>query len=110
MVFYAYFGYPIVLLILSWFRNQTVKKGDITPSVSFIIAAYNEEKLIGQKIENALTQDYPKDRFEVIVASDCSSDRTDEIVRSYQPKGVKLVRAPERKVKRMRRNVRSMLR
>ena len=99
MVFYAYFGYPIVLLILSWFRNQTVKKGDITPSVSFIIAAYNEEKLIGQKIENALTQDYPKDRFEVIVASDCSSDRTDEIVRSYQPKGVKLVRAPERKGK-----------
>lgn len=99
LVFYAYFGYPIVLLLLSFFRNRVVKKGDITPSVSFIITAYNEEKLIRQKIENTLAQDYPRDRFEIIVASDCSSDGTDEIVKTYAHTVVKLVRAPERKGK-----------
>ncbi|MFV9645052.1 MAG: glycosyltransferase family 2 protein [Desulfobacterales bacterium] len=69
------------------------------PSVSFIITAYNEEKRIKQKIENSLTQDYPKEKLEIIIASDCSSDKTDEIVRSFEDKGIKLVRAPERKGK-----------
>jgi len=99
LVFYAYFGYPLILYLLSVFRPKEIKKGDITPCVSFIIAAHNEEKLIAQKIENTLAQDYPKDKLEIIVASDCSSDRTDEIVSVYEPKGVKLVRAPERKGK-----------
>lgn len=98
-VFYAYFGYPLILYLISVLRPKEIKKGDITPSVSFIIAAYNEEKGIGKKIENTLMQDYPKDCFEIIIASDCSSDRTDEIVATYGAKGVKLVRAPERKGK-----------
>jgi glycosyltransferase involved in cell wall biosynthesis len=69
------------------------------PSVSFIITAYNEEARIKQKIDNSLAQDYPKNKLEIIIASDCSSDRTDEIVKSFKDKGVKLVRAPERKGK-----------
>jgi glycosyltransferase involved in cell wall biosynthesis len=99
LVFYAYFGYPLILCLLSIFHSQKIKKGDITPSASFIITAYNEEKLIGQKIKNSLAQDYPRDRLEIIVASDCSSDKTDEIVATYESKGVKLVRSPERKGK-----------
>jgi glycosyltransferase involved in cell wall biosynthesis len=99
LVFYAYFGYPILLLLLSAFRRQAVKKGVGTPSVSFIITAYNEARLIDKKIENTLAQDYPKDKFEVIVASDCSTDRTDDIVKSYRDQGIKLVRAPERRGK-----------
>lgn len=89
----------MILYLLSLFRAKEIKKGDITPPVSFIITAYNEEKLIAQKIENTLAQDYPRERLEIIVASDCSSDRTDEIVVTYEPRGVKLVRAPERKGK-----------
>lgn len=69
------------------------------PTVSFIITAYNEEQRIAEKIENTLNQDYPKDSLEIIVASDCSTDRTDEIVKSYESKDVRLVRAPERKGK-----------
>jgi cellulose synthase/poly-beta-1,6-N-acetylglucosamine synthase-like glycosyltransferase len=88
-----------MLMFVSLFRNRAVNKGDITPGVSFIITAFNEEKLIKQKIENTLTQDYPKEKMEIIVASDCSTDRTDEIVNSYRPQGVKLVRAPERRGK-----------
>jgi len=96
-IFYAYLGYPIMLLILSLFRNRPVKKGDTTPSVSFIITAHNEEKRIRQKIENTLYQDYPRNLLEVIVASDCSTDQTDSIVLPYCSQGEKLVRAIERK-------------
>lgn len=98
-IFYAYFGYPLVLMAISLFRNHNVKKGGITPSASFIITAYNEEKRIREKIENTLAQDYPKEKLEIIIASDCSNDRTDEIVKSYISNGVKLVRSPERKGK-----------
>ncbi len=98
-IFYAYAGYPLLLSILSFFRNRPVRKGDIAPTVSFIITAYNEEKRIEEKIENSLNQCYPREKVEIIIASDCSTDRTDEIVRSYQPQGVRLVRAPERKGK-----------
>ncbi len=99
LVFYAYFGYPCVLILISLFRDRPVNKGNITPLVSFIITAFNEEKRIRQKIENTLAQDYLKDRLEIIVASDCSTDSTDEIVNSYRDQGVKLVRAHERKGK-----------
>src|SRR5271169_1734804 len=99
LIFYAYFGYPCVLMIISLFRNHSVDRGNIAPRVSFIITAFNEESRIRQKIENTLDQDYPKDRLEIIVASDCSSDSTDDIVNSYSLRDVKLVRAPERKGK-----------
>jgi glycosyltransferase involved in cell wall biosynthesis len=95
-IFYAYLGYPILLMVVVFFRNLPVKKGNITPTVSFIITAYNEEKRIREKIENALKQEYPRDRLEIIVASDRSDDRTDEIVRCFESNGVRLVRAGER--------------
>ena len=98
-IFYAYAGYFLLLVALSTFRNRPVVAGNIQPTVSFIITAYNEEARIKEKIENSLQQQYPRDRLEIVVASDCSSDRTDEIVRSYVPSGVRLVRAAERKGK-----------
>lgn len=98
-VFYAYSGYPLILMVISKFRNRPVKKGDVTPAVSFIITAYNEEKRILEKIKNTLKQDYPKDKLEIIVTSDCSGDHTDEIVKSFEPQGVRLIRATERRGK-----------
>ncbi len=98
-IIYSYIGYPLILMFISIFRRRPVNKGDITPYVSLIITAYNEEGRIREKIENSLNQSYPKDRLEIIVASDCSSDATDEIVASYKSQGVKLVRASERKGK-----------
>lgn len=98
-IFYSYFGYPLLLFLLSLVRQRDVIKGNIYPKVSLVITAYNEEKRIAEKIENTLNQDYPMEKLEIIVASDSSSDRTDEIIRSYQSKGVRLVRAAERKGK-----------
>src|SRR5262249_12359017 len=96
---YAYVGYALLLLIVSLFRNCPVKKGTVQPNVSFIITAYNEELRIRDKLENSLAQEYPVDRLEIVVASDCSTDSTDTTVKTYANKGVRLIRAEERKGK-----------
>ena len=98
LVVYAYAGYPCVLMALTLFNDRPVKKARIRPRVSFVIAAHNEEQRIAEKIDNTLRQDYPAEAMEIIVASDCSTDRTDDIVRTYGRRVV-LVRARERRGK-----------
>jgi glycosyltransferase involved in cell wall biosynthesis len=98
LAFYAYAGYPCVLLVLARFRDRRVRRADITPLVSFIITAYNEERRLREKIENTLGQVYPSSRLEVIVASDGSTDATDDIARAFGDR-VRLVRAEERRGK-----------
>jgi glycosyltransferase involved in cell wall biosynthesis len=98
LVVYAYAGYPLALMALTRVNDRPVKKRVIRPRVSFVIAAHNEEQRIAEKINNALLQDYPADAIEIIVASDCSTDRTDEIVRSYGRR-VLLVRTRQRRGK-----------
>ena len=104
LIAYACVGYPILAFVLSRLRGKGVSKGDITPNVSVIIAAYNEERDIAAKIETTLGLDYPKDKLEIIVASDCSTDSTDEIVRAYRGRGVILHRQAERLGKTMAQN------
>src|SRR5712691_11750512 len=99
LVAYAYLGYALLLWGLSLFRFRRVSKADITPSVTFIITAYNEQSRIAGKLENTLKLVYPRLKLEVLVASDCSSDKTDEIVEVYADRGVRLVRASVRKGK-----------
>jgi glycosyltransferase involved in cell wall biosynthesis len=69
-----------LLGIVAVFKQRPVCKEDITPSVSIILCAFNEERHIRQKIQNCLEFDYPKDRMEIIVVSDGSTDRTDAIL------------------------------
>jgi cellulose synthase/poly-beta-1,6-N-acetylglucosamine synthase-like glycosyltransferase len=96
-IVYTYLGYPLLLVIASRVWGHPVRRApEFTPSVSFVITAYNEERDLASKLENTLALDYPKDLLEVIVASDCSSDRTDEIVRGFAARGVRLHRQPER--------------
>jgi glycosyltransferase involved in cell wall biosynthesis len=98
LVFYAYAGYACALLILARFRERAVRRANITPLVSFIITAYNEEQRLRAKIENTLGQVYPPSRLEIIVASDGSTDATDAIARAFGDR-VRLVRALERQGK-----------
>ena len=98
LVVYAYVGYPCALAALAVLRRRVVAKGPIRARVSFIITARNEERRIREKLENTLAQDYPRALLEILVASDCSSDATDDVVRSYRDR-VRLVRAAERKGK-----------
>jgi cellulose synthase/poly-beta-1,6-N-acetylglucosamine synthase-like glycosyltransferase len=96
LLFYTYAGYPLLLALASRLRSRPILRGEWQPRVSVIITAYNEERDLKAKLDNTLLLDYPTDKLEIIVASDCSSDRTDEIAREYASKGVRLHRQTER--------------
>jgi cellulose synthase/poly-beta-1,6-N-acetylglucosamine synthase-like glycosyltransferase len=92
-VAYALVGYQILLFVASRLPRAAASRlvrADITPAVSLLIAARNEETVIAEKLENTLALDYPRDRLQVIVMSDASTDRTDEIVRGYADQGIEL--------------------
>jgi len=83
-VFYAYPGYPALLRLLALIKKDPIKKDNITPSVSLVISAYNEQRIMARKIENALVLDYPKDLLEIAIISDGSTDGTNDIIRKYE--------------------------
>ena len=94
----VYFGYPLSLRPLAAF-GRPHKTSDQSPSVTLVISAFNEESVIGEKLENSLTLDYPADRLEIMVISDASEDATDDVVASYQDRGVVLCRQQPRRGK-----------
>ena len=105
LVLYVYFGYPLLMWTLSKLHPaQPVEKADITPTVSLIIPAYNEELVIAQKIENSLALDYPRDKLEIIVASDGSTDATNEIAQGFTDRGVRLVALDQNRGKSVAEN------
>lgn len=88
---YIYFGYPALLGIVSKVRPRPVREADVTPLVTFVVAAYNEERNISTKIENTLGLDYPTDKLELLIVSNGSTDRTNDIVRTWNDPRVRLV-------------------
>jgi cellulose synthase/poly-beta-1,6-N-acetylglucosamine synthase-like glycosyltransferase len=92
---YIYFGYPALLWVLSRVRPRPVAEGDVAPSATFIICAFNEQGVIRQKIENTLSLDYPPEKLEVLVVSNGSTDGTNDIVRSYTDPRVRLIALEE---------------
>lgn len=82
-VAYLYFGYPALLWVLSRMRPRPVRTRAISPRLTVIIPAYDEEAVLAAKLQNTLALDYPEDRLEIVVASDGSTDRTEDIARSY---------------------------
>jgi cellulose synthase/poly-beta-1,6-N-acetylglucosamine synthase-like glycosyltransferase len=95
-ILYTYLGYPILLVIISKLRPLPIRRSAYEPSVSVIITAYNEERDLAAKLDNTLALDYPGTLMEIIVASDCSTDRTDDIAREFGGRGVILHRQSER--------------
>lgn len=94
----TYLLYPLCLLVLALFRRGHVTR-DEAPPVTLVISAYNEQSVIREKLENALSLDYPRDRLEIMVISDGSEDATDEIVAGYADRGVVLCRQEPRRGK-----------
>jgi cellulose synthase/poly-beta-1,6-N-acetylglucosamine synthase-like glycosyltransferase len=81
----TYAGYPLFLYLLSFRkRNRPIEKSTFNPRVCLIVSAYNEEKVIGEKIENSLRLDYPA--LEVVVVSDGSTDKTVGVCQKFLPK------------------------
>ncbi len=78
---HAYLTYPLSLRIITWFKRKQISgNSNSLPSISIVISAYNEEKVIAQRIENIQNLGYDFNRVELIIGSDCSSDRTNEIL------------------------------
>lgn len=99
-IVYSYVGYPAVLWFLSGIRQRdyghVADSNETLPSVTLIVSAFNEEKVIREKIENALSLDYPAELLEIVVISDGSTDRTCEIVLEFADKGIVLRHHEER--------------
>lgn len=98
-VIYSYFIYPITIYFIGIYKNNKVRNSTVNCSVTVIIAAHNEEKRISNKIKNTLEADYIKKYLQVIVVSDGSTDKTNDIVLDFQKYGVELLSIPERKGK-----------
>lgn len=96
---YVYVGYPLLLAAISGFFRRKQPQPGYTPFLSILIAAYNEESGIRRKLEQTLALEYPGDKLEIIVLSDGSTDRTDEIVRSFGDPRVQLLHVTGRKGK-----------
>ena len=102
LLFYVFLGYPALMAIFSLFaghRRQPGPNSDELPSLSVLIAAYNEEKNIGEKIEKTLALDYPADKLQVVIVSDGSTDQTCSIVASFGDPRVRLLEIQQRKGK-----------
>ncbi|MFZ0389930.1 MAG: glycosyltransferase family 2 protein [Calditrichia bacterium] len=86
---YVYFLYPFLIWFISLIHSREIKPdGSYLPSISLIIAAYNEENVIEEKIRNSLNLNYPKEKLEIIIVSDGSEDATNHLVKKYRDKGV----------------------
>lgn len=96
---YSYLIYPCLLYVLSRIICRDWARKEITPSISIIISAYNEEQIIAQKLQNALALDYPEGQLQVIVSSDGSTDRTNEIVSAMKDPRLTLFAFSEREGK-----------
>ena len=103
LVFYSYFGYGIVLYFIiklkRLFKKQITLDLKYQPKVTLLIAAYNEESYIKEKIENSLAVDYPKDKIDFLFVTDGSDDSTPEIIKSYPE--IRLMHKAERQGKIM---------
>jgi cellulose synthase/poly-beta-1,6-N-acetylglucosamine synthase-like glycosyltransferase len=94
LIAYVYAGYPMLLWGLQAIFRSSPRTEPVQPCVSLLIAAYNEARVIGEKMRNSLALDYPEGKLEVVVASDGSTDATAEIVRSFaanQPDRIRLL-------------------
>jgi cellulose synthase/poly-beta-1,6-N-acetylglucosamine synthase-like glycosyltransferase len=98
---YAYIGYPAILLAVTWKRRRRTQLASSFdwPSVTVTVPIYNAAPTVRATLERLLQVDYPRDRLQLLVLSDASTDGTDDIVRKFAARGVELIAAPERRGK-----------
>src|SRR5713101_2143334 len=102
LLLYTYVGYPALL----WLLNRVIPASESLsteptqwPDVSILLSAYNEEDVIADRLKNLLDLDYPRERLEILVGSDGSTDHTCEIIKQFNSEGIRLVAFEERRGK-----------
>ncbi len=87
---YTFVGYPLLMAVWARVRPNPVRSAPITPRVTLLICAHNEEDVLERKLENALALDYPRESLEILVVDDGSTDHTAAIARRFAARGVRL--------------------
>lgn len=96
---YHYFGYPLVIILISKLYAPKWHFMDREPTIALVIAAYNEERIIRDKLANSLALDYPREKLEIIVVVHGSSDRTPEIAAEFADRSIRCLFESERRGK-----------
>lgn len=105
LVAYCYAGYPVLLVLYTklrgkaWIAEPVQRAPEEWPFVSLVIAAYKEERIILDRLHNALRMDYPADRIEILIGCDGQEDNTGELVRTVNDSRVRLLQFPQRRGK-----------
>ncbi len=96
---YPYAGYAAVIWLIARFRHDPVLTSDRLPTVTLLVAAYNEEDVIARKIRNSQSLDYPSEKLEILLVTDGCTDRTEAVIRGYEGPGLRLLSRSERQGK-----------
>jgi cellulose synthase/poly-beta-1,6-N-acetylglucosamine synthase-like glycosyltransferase len=96
ILLYTLVGYPLIIAVLAKKHTRQEYSGKDLPNVTLIIPAYNEENIIGRKIENSLKLKYPRNQLQILIAADGSDDKTPDVVREFEAEGIELSYTSER--------------
>ena len=99
LTLYCYFGYPLLLWLMARLRPNPVQKGSFEPKISVVLSVWNEEDVIKEKLQNLLSLDYPKEKTEILIGSDGSTDKTTRIIRGFNDPRIHLIERPRRQGK-----------
>ena len=94
LISYTYVGFPILALLRGRLCRHPYHTTEITPTVSMVIAAHNEATNIAAKLDNIISLDYPRDQLQAVIVSDGSTDDTDQIIKRYTSRGIRLLSVP----------------
>ena len=94
LILYVLAGYPLLLRWLARSRARPVQRAPLEPTVSLVIVVHNGERFLEAKLQSVLALEYPTDKIEIIVASDGSTDRTEDIAEKFAANRVRLMRLP----------------
>ena len=96
LLFYTFLGYPLFLYFLSFFMKNKLHRGVEELTITIVIPVHNEQSTIRAKIQNCLEIDYPRQQVHLVVVSDCSTDNTEKIVKTFDPQRVSFLAMPFR--------------
>jgi poly-beta-1,6-N-acetyl-D-glucosamine synthase len=90
IIFYSYLGYPLIVALICYFYPfQRARNKYTNPNISVVVSAYNEEAIIATKIKNFISLDYPAQKLELLIGSDGSTDKTNQILSQYRSKRIR---------------------